>query len=452
MARVVVIGGGFGGLASALRLAKLGHAVTLVEQGEPGGALAPVTQDGFSWDSVTHTLLPAVVRDLFRKTGRALERELALVQLDCLREHWFEDGSSLVLSAGRTDQHDAFESLLPGLGRQWVDHVAAYADDWEVIRRGYAEVPWSPDRVSGDLAARLDSRETLRKRLRSRIRDERLRLVAGHPFVADGHDLRSVPAWAGLTAYLEQRFGAWVFSGGTVAMLDALVRRLMTRKVEVVRGRARDVVVRAGRAAGVTTTAGDLDADVVVCAFDPRGLPALASYVGRTMPAIPAATSYLGLEGDVRDLPHELVVHGDPTLVVRTLGRAPGGRHAWTVQLRGRHDEDPLAVLARHGLDVRDQVVTRVDLSPRDLVSRWGGTPLGVLWQGRRTVRQRLGPRTPIPGVYAAGSHATPGSGLPYVGLSAALVAQVVGPASGGRSGERSSGQSRGGRGGDAER
>jgi UDP-galactopyranose mutase len=108
--------------------------------------------------------------------------------------------------------------------------------------------------------------------------------------------------------------------------------------------------------------------------------------------------------------------------------------------------------LARHGLDVRDQVVTRVDLSPRDLVSRWGGTPLGVLWQGRRTVRQRLGPRTPIPGVYAAGSHATPGSGLPYVGLSAALVAQVVGPASGGRSGERSSGHSGGGRGGDAER
>ena len=33
MARVVVIGGGFGGLASALRLAKLGHGVTLVEGG-----------------------------------------------------------------------------------------------------------------------------------------------------------------------------------------------------------------------------------------------------------------------------------------------------------------------------------------------------------------------------------------------------------------------------------
>jgi UDP-galactopyranose mutase len=74
-------------------------------------------------------------------------------------------------------------------------------------------------------------------------------------------------------------------------------------------------------------------------------------------------------------------------------------------------------------------VVTRLDLSPRELAERWGGSPLGVLWEGRGTVRRRLGPRTPIAGVFAAGAHATPGAGLPFVGLSAALVAQVVGPA-----------------------
>ena len=427
MARVVVVGGGFGGLASALRLAKLGHEVTLVEERELGGALVPVTADGFAWDAVTHTLLPGVVRDLFRKTGRPLEKEVEVTQLDCLREHWFDDGTSLVLSAGRQAQHDAVEALGSGLGDRWLAHVDAYADDWEVVRRQYAEVPWDPAHLSRELSARLDARESLRRRLRG-LGDERLRLVAAHPFTADGHDVRDVPAWAGLTAYLEQRFGAWSFTGGTVTLLDALVRRLETRRVTVVRGRARDVVVRGGRAAGVSTTAGDVDGDVVVCAVDPRRLPALAESVRRTSPAIPAATTYLGIGGEVRDLPHELVVHGDPTLVLRTLGRAPEGHHAWTVELRGKHDDDAVAALARHGVLTRDQVVTRVDLSPRDLVERWGGSPLGVRWQGRGTVRRRLGPTTPIPGVYAAGAHATPGSGLPYSGLSASLVAQVVGP------------------------
>ena len=85
--------------------------------------------------------------------------------------------------------------------------------------------------------------------------------------------------------------------------------------------------------------------------------------------------------------------------------------------------------LVRRGIDVRPQVVTRVDRSPRDLVEEWGGSPLGVLWQGRQTAFRRLGPATPVPGVYAVGAHATPGAGLPFVGLSAALVAQLVGPA-----------------------
>ena len=431
MARVVVIGGGFGGLASALRLAKLGHAVTLVEERALGGVLVPVTVDAFAWDAVTHTLLPGVVRDLFRKTGRPLDQELELTQLDCMREHWFEDGTALVLSAGRTAQLEAFDALVPGLGARWLAHVDAYADDWEVIRRGYAEVPWDPDDLPRELAARLDARDSLHKRLRKHLPDDRPRMVAAHAFVADGHDVRDVPAWAGLSAYLEQRFGAWAFAGGTVALLDALVRRLGTRRVAVVHGRARDVVVRHGHAVAVSTTTGELDADVVVCAVDPRRLPCLAESVRRTTPVIPATLTCLGLAGDVPDLPHELVVHGDPGLVLRTRGRAPEGHHAWTVQIHGRHDDDAVAALARHGLDVRDQMVARTDLSSRDLVERWGGSPLGVQWQGRATVRRRLGPRTPIPGVYAAGSHATPGSGLPFVGLSASLVAQAVGSASG---------------------
>jgi UDP-galactopyranose mutase len=166
-----------------------------------------------------------------------------------------------------------------------------------------------------------------------------------------------------------------------------------------------------------------------VCAVDPRRLPVLRPYVERTLPALPPPTVHLGLAGAVPDLPAEVVLHGEPTLVVRTLGRAPDGQAAWTVHCYGRLLEDVVVALARHGIDVREQVVSRVDLGPAELVARWGGSPLGVRWAGRRTVRRRLGPRTPVDGLYAAGAHATPGAGLPFVGLSAALVAQVIGPA-----------------------
>ena len=102
-----------------------------------------MSADGFSWDAgPTSTLLPAVVRDLFRKSGRPVEREVDLEPLDLVREHRFTDGSSLRLPGGsRGEQMAAFDALGPGRGRQWVDHVATYADDWEVLRRGYLEVP-----------------------------------------------------------------------------------------------------------------------------------------------------------------------------------------------------------------------------------------------------------------------------------------------------------------------
>lgn len=436
MSRVVVVGGGFGGMAAAVRLAKLGHEVRLLERSTAlGGALAAREQDGFTWDAgPSSTLVPAVLRDLFRKSGRPLERELDLEPLDLVREHRFEDRTVLRLPATRAPQVAAFDALSPGLGRQWADWTASFTDDWEVLRRGYLEVPWQREALPREVAARLDSRENLHKRLRRTFRDERLRLVAGHPFTADGHDLRNVPAWAGLVSYLEQRFGAWTVPGGLHQVTTALTARLATRRVEVDLGcEVRDVVVRGGRAVAVRTDQGEVDADVVVLAVDPRRMPALARLVERTMPAIPPTVCHVGLRtaADLPDLPHEVVLHGDPVIVVRPGGTAPDGGAAWTIHGRGRLAEDVLVALARAGVDVRPHVVTRIDLTPREQVQEWGGSPLGVLWQGRSTVRRRLGPDTPVAGLVTAGAHATPGAGLPFVGLSAALVAQVVGPADG---------------------
>lgn len=430
--RVVVVGGGLGGLASAARLAKLGHDVTLVERGpELGGALTTETRGEFAWDRGAHsTLLPAVLRDLFRKSGRPLEREVELEPLPEIRRHRFEDGTEVAVpGASRARQVEAFDALGAGLGRAWVDHVAAYADVWEVLRRHYLEVPWTPGDLPREVATVLDARETMHRRLRRSFRDERLRLVAGHRFVMEGHDLRNVPAWLGLHAYLEQRLGAWTVPGGMAAVTAALAARMATRKVTVLTDTpVHDLVVRSGRCVGVATEAGTLDADAVVCAVDPRLLPALAPYVARTMPALPPVVTHLGLAGPVPDVGHELVVHGDPLLVVRTGGRAPEGHHAWTLLGRGRLAEDMLLALARQHLDLRDRVVLRVDRSPRAQVEE-SGSAMGVLWQGRGTVRRRLGPTTPVAGVYAAGAHATPGGQVPFVGLSAALVAQAVGPA-----------------------
>jgi len=434
MARVVVIGGGFGGTATAARLAKLGHQVTVVERlDRAGGAVGFLERDGYCWDTgPTSTALPAVVRDLFRKTGRPLERELELVPVAPMRQHSFEDGTTLSMPSGsRAGQLDAVDTALgAGAGRAWVDYVHSFAVPWDVLRRGYLERPWSPEHADPDLRALLRSRISQHRTVTKAFQDTRLRALALTHAVLDGHNPRTVPSWLGVLDYVEQSFGTWTVPGGMGLLAEAMTKRLAERRVEVLLGTAvRDIVVREGRAVAVDTTAGVLDADLVVCAVDPRRVPALAAHVRRTMPALPPVVCHLGLQGDVPDLPHEVVLHGATTLVIRTGGQAPAGCAAWTVLGRGRLAEDVLVALARRGIDVREQVRVRVDRSPPEQVIAWGGSPYGVLWQGRSTVTRRLGTQTPVRGVLCAGAHVAGMTGLPFVGLTAAVVAERVGKA-----------------------
>jgi phytoene dehydrogenase-like protein len=348
-----------------------------------------------------------------------------------MREHRFDDGSTLAMPSGsRSAQLEAVDaSLGAGLGERWVDFVHTFAETWDVLRRVYLERPWSPEHVDKVTSSLLMTRATLHKVVTKAFKDERLREVALLQTRLDGHDPRNVPSWMGLWAYVEQNFGVWTVPDGMGRLAEVMTKRLGERKVQVLLGTsARDLRIEGGRVVAVDTDQGSLDADVVVVAVDPRGLPALAPHVSRSMPAIPPVVSHLGLSGDVPDLPHEVVLHGDPLLVVRTNGTAPEGGAAWTVLGRGRLSEDVLLALARRGIDVREQLEVRVDRSPRAQVEELAGSAYGVLWQGRSTITRKAG-ATPYAGVYAAGAHAAAGAGLPFVGLSAAVAAERIGPA-----------------------
>ena len=58
-----------------------------------------------------------------------------------------------------------------------------------------------------------------------------------------------------------------------------------------------------------------------------------------------------------------------------------------------------------------------------------GGAIYGTASHGARAALLRPGNRSPVRGLYLVGGSAHPGGGLPIVALSAAIVADLVGPA-----------------------
>jgi UDP-galactopyranose mutase len=152
-----------------------------------GGALAPVAEGGFTWDAGADvTLLPAVIRDLFRKSGRPVERELDLVQLR-RRPRAPLRGRHRGRAAGRAGRPDRRvrrprSPAGPAVGgpRRVVRRRLGRARAGTTSRRRGTATPSpasSPAAGQPRGAAQAAAQD---------VPDDRLRMVAGHPFVAEG--------------------------------------------------------------------------------------------------------------------------------------------------------------------------------------------------------------------------------------------------------------------------
>lgn len=101
MKKVIIIGGGLGGLSSAVTLAHAGFQVTLYEQNNHlGGKLMPVSLGKYSFDFGPNTItMPHVFKGIIEQTGERAEDYFELLPLNSHTRNFFPDGSSIDFSS-----------------------------------------------------------------------------------------------------------------------------------------------------------------------------------------------------------------------------------------------------------------------------------------------------------------------------------------------------------------
>jgi phytoene dehydrogenase-like protein len=445
-------------MAVAARLGRMRHDVVLLERGPAvGGRLAPIVVDGFSFDPVPADLtLPAAVRDFFLKTGTPVESELELRVVGTTELH-FPDRTVATVPPGDPTAAGLTAAYGAEVGAQWTRFIAAAGQTWAKVRTPYVESPLRPRRLP-----RPAGTTTARRRIRSELPDARLRRLAEQLVLWSGSDPRRAPAALVVLPYVEESFRRWRIVGGMTALLDAVQRRAVQRKVEIRTGS--DVVgiaTAGGRVSGVRLADGSgLDADVVVTAIDHAAATALL----RTGPTVrtPAAAAFvvlLGVTGATTtaerlllfpaDADAELdAVFGrrprpvdDPAIEITVAPAArgqswavrvpapPADRFDWAAPgVADTYADNVLARLAARGFDVRDRVVVQRSLSPAEVASTsgsrhgWATGPARTRW--RPTLPANTGP---IPGLFHVGDSVHPGGGVAGGLLSAAVVADLIG-------------------------
>lgn len=270
--RIIVIGSGFGGLATAIRLQTRGHEVTILEKRDkPGGRAYVYEQDGFKFDGgPTVITAPFMIDELFENAGRRTEDYVTMVPIDPFYRIFFPDQTHFDYSGDPARMAEQIQLLEPG-------DVAGYQEfsrrTEQVFDKGFTELadvpfshPWDMIKVIPDLL-KLQSYRTVSGFVSQYVRNEKLRQVLTfHPLLVGGNPFQTTSIYT-LIHFLERKWGVWFAMGGTGALIAALVRLF-----EELGGKLQfnqevgEILVSGKRASGVRLKDGsEITADAVVC-------------------------------------------------------------------------------------------------------------------------------------------------------------------------------------------
>jgi phytoene desaturase len=114
--KVVIVGAGIGGIATAARLARAGYRVTVVEKNEiPGGRCGQMIMDGHRFDTgATFFLMPELYAETFADLGERMEDHLDLRRVDPTYHLYFQDNSQLQLTSDLQGMLKQLETIEPG--------------------------------------------------------------------------------------------------------------------------------------------------------------------------------------------------------------------------------------------------------------------------------------------------------------------------------------------------
>lgn len=238
MSHVVVVGGGFGGMAAALRARAKGHAVTLIDRCPRLGGRAQVFEcSGFKHDAGPTVLTaPFLFEELFELFGQSLHDRVKLVPLKPWYRFEFADGNHF-------DYGGTLEDTLAEIRRIHPPDVDGYHRLLEQSRKLYdvgftklADQPFDSMAfmfVQVPHLARLGAWRTVWQMVCRYLESDYLRqafsiqplLVGGNPF--------DTTCIYGLIHFLEQAHGVHFAMGGTGALVDAIENLMVEQGIEI---------------------------------------------------------------------------------------------------------------------------------------------------------------------------------------------------------------------------
>ena len=272
----LVIGAGFGGIASALRLRAKGYRVTLIDRAPMLGGRAQVFErDGFRHDAgPTVITAPFLFDELFQLFGKSRETYVRFVPLSPWYRFRFQDGSHFDYGGTIEDTLAEIRKISP---EDCDGYLRLVEHSKKLFDAGFTRLADQPfhslPKMLGEAGTlvRLRADRSVWQLVCRYLKHPKLReafsiqplLVGGNPF-----DTTSI---YGLIHFLERHWGVHFAVGGTGAIVAALGKLMAEEGVAVrLNITAKTILMDGRRAMGALLDTGEtINADIVVSNADP---------------------------------------------------------------------------------------------------------------------------------------------------------------------------------------
>ncbi len=274
--KITVIGGGFGGLAAALRCKKLGFEVTLIERQNMLGGRARVFQKGGYRHDAGPTVItaPFLFDELFEMFDEKLSDYLDFVPLDPWYRFYFHNGKTF-------DYRPSIKDTNIEISRFDERDISGYADliktSKEIFDIGFEKLSDRPFLSFWDMVKqipsllKLKSYLTVSQLVNSKLKNEFLRKAFSiHPLLVGGNPFTTTSIYA-LIHYLERKWGVFFCMGGTGKIVRE-IEKLMLRQGIVIKKNTdiEKIITEGNKVTKLKTTMGEeINADAVICNADP---------------------------------------------------------------------------------------------------------------------------------------------------------------------------------------
>ncbi|KQS35212.1 1-hydroxycarotenoid 3,4-desaturase CrtD [Pedobacter sp. Leaf194] len=483
MPKVVVIGAGIAGIASAIRMAVRGFDVQVFEANDyPGGKLSQIEMNGFRFDGGPSLFtMPQYVDELFKLAGKEPKDYFEYEKLDEICRYFYEDGLRLTASSDVEIFANEVGEKTNSSAAEIKRFLKKSATIYDVTHKVFLERTLHKLKSYLHLDTlksvfrfgKIDAFRSQHAANESFFKDNRISQLFDRYATYNGSNPFQAPATLNVIPHFEYHFGAFLPKHGMYGIVKSLVKLATDLGVKFHYNKPVEAIVsEQKKITGVKVNGKLVEASVVISNLDvwftyknllknfkapkkllnqERSSSALIFYWGMKniypdlgLHNIIFAENY---EAEFNAIWKEKSIYDDPTIYINITSKhiandAPAGNENWFVMINvpanNGQNWDELIDLARQNIlkklnrilktDISANIACEQILDPRTIESRTGsyqGSLYGNSSNNQFAAFLRHSNFSPeIKNLYFCGGSVHPGGGIPLALLSAKIIDQ----------------------------